>query len=120
MPQTFLVLQEFMGVSFCIARNNECSAGLLAAACWGRVQYQGPLLTVLWTCDQDTPNCRRGASLSPLLMYALSELQNVIQEGRLEWRFLEGKIEAESMLDGYYVIVTDTSPETLDSMEVAA
>lgn len=43
-----------------------------------------------------------------------------VVEGRLEWRFLEDKIEAESMLDGCYIIVTDASPETLDSGEVVA
>jgi transposase len=43
-----------------------------------------------------------------------------VVEGRLEWHFLEDKIESESMLDGCYIIVTDASPETLDSEEVVA
>jgi len=43
-----------------------------------------------------------------------------VVEGRLEWHFLEDKIETESMLDGCYIIVTDASPETLDSGEVVA
>lgn len=43
-----------------------------------------------------------------------------VKEGRLKWRFKEGKIEAEELLDGCYIISADIAPELMAKQEIVA
>lgn len=43
-----------------------------------------------------------------------------IVNGRLSWRFKEEKIEAEMLIDGCYIIVSDVSPERMHRQEIVA
>jgi len=43
-----------------------------------------------------------------------------VKEGRLKWRFKEGKIEAEELLDGCYIIAADAAPELMAKQEIVA
>lgn len=43
-----------------------------------------------------------------------------VKEGRLKWRFKEGKIEAEELLDGCYIIAADVVPELMAKQEIVA
>lgn len=43
-----------------------------------------------------------------------------VKEGRLKWRFKEGKIEAEELLDGCYIIAADVAPELMAKQEIVA
>jgi transposase len=43
-----------------------------------------------------------------------------VQEGRLEWEFIQEKIDAEQRFDGCYVIVSDVPPEQMAKAEVVA
>ncbi len=43
-----------------------------------------------------------------------------VKEGRLEWHFLQAKIDAEERLDGCYIVVADVPREAMDKVEVVA
>lgn len=43
-----------------------------------------------------------------------------VEDGRLQWRFKEEKVEAEEILDGCYIIRTDVSAEQMGKQEIVA
>jgi len=43
-----------------------------------------------------------------------------VKDGRLKWRFKEGKIEAEELIDGCYIIAADVSAELMAKQEIVA
>jgi len=43
-----------------------------------------------------------------------------VEDGHLKWNFKEGKIEAEELLDGCYIIKCDVSPAAMAKQEVVA
>lgn len=43
-----------------------------------------------------------------------------VQDGRLKWRFKEGKIDAEELLDGCYIVAADIPAELMAKQEIVA